>query len=110
MDSPERHQLTPFPQSAALRIRLPATDRPPPKPRQFHFCILATIMGAGERERARWDVAILYALAVAGYALVAGLPLLFGTDSRATAVPFRAIVLALSLWALFRSVARKELY
>jgi O-antigen ligase len=41
--------------------------------------------------------AILFALTVAGYPLVSSLPFLLDLDSRVTSIPYRAVVLALSL-------------
>ena len=46
--------------------------------------------------------ALLYAMVIAGYPLVSVFPVLFKVDSRYFSIPFRALVLALGLWAIVR--------
>jgi hypothetical protein len=64
----------------------------------------------GDAEKARWDLAILYAVTVAGYALISTIPIAFELESRVVTVPYRAAVLALSVWSILRSFAKNELY
>lgn len=45
----------------------------------------------------RWALAGVYALVVGGYALASSLPIMLDVPSRATSVPYRAVVLGLSL-------------
>lgn len=48
-----------------------------------------------------WGVASLYGLTLAGYPLVSALPVLFGMDSRVASVPFRGLVVVLSVAVIF---------
>jgi len=55
-------------------------------------------------------LAILYVVAVAGYALIATVPVALDLGNRLFTVPFRALVLALSLWVVVRAAREGELY
>ena len=67
-------------------------------------------MSNASAREGRRDLAALYAAAIAGYPLVASVPVAFDLESRAVSVPFRAVVLGLSIWTVSRSVRRRELY
>jgi hypothetical protein len=56
------------------------------------------------------DLALSYAFVTAGYPLVSTVPIAFGLESRVVTVPYRALVLGLSLWSIWRSLERRELY
>ena len=58
----------------------------------------------------RWDVAILYALTVAGYPLVSAVPTFVAVDSRLASLTFRALYLALSIGILVRNLRQRAVY
>jgi hypothetical protein len=58
----------------------------------------------------RWSTALLYALTLAGYPLVATLPIVLGMPSRAISVTFRAGYLALSIAVLAGNLKRSRIY
>jgi hypothetical protein len=58
----------------------------------------------------RWSTAILYALTVAGYPLIASLPIVLGIPSRAASIPFRAGYLALSILVVGQNLSRNRMY
>ncbi len=57
-----------------------------------------------------WTLAILYAIAIAGYALIATVPVALGFGNRLITVPFRGLVLVLSIWVVVGAARRRELY
>ena len=58
----------------------------------------------------RLDVAILYALTVAGYPLVSAIPTFAGVDSHLASLIFRAIYFALAVTVLIRNLRAGSLY
>jgi len=58
----------------------------------------------------QWILATLYAASVAGYPLIAGVPVALALDSRAISIPYRAIILGLSIGVIIRSARQRRLY
>src|SRR5882672_999291 len=62
------------------------------------------------KAQSRLGLGVLYAAAVAGYPLIAAVPILLTLESRSISVPFRAVILALSIVVLLYSVHKRVLY
>jgi hypothetical protein len=58
----------------------------------------------------RWSTATLYALTVAGYPLIATLPIVLGLPSRTVSIPYRAGYFALALFVLAQNIRRNRVY
>lgn len=55
-----------------------------------------------------WLLVLLYVLGIAGYPLVAPLPLMFEVDSRIVTVPFRGLFLAIALVVFLSMIRRRD--
>jgi hypothetical protein len=54
--------------------------------------------------------ALLYAVTIAGYALVSAVPPLIGVESRVVSIPYRALALGLALMVIFLAYRRRQFY
>ena len=54
------------------------------------------------------SIALLFGLTVAGYPLISAIPVLFGLDSRAVSIPYRAFVALLSLGVIVSVAIRRR--